>query len=235
MQKQNIIKFDNVTFSYSSGETLFKSLSMGLNGSSFYLLKGYSGSGKSTLFRLMTRLEEPGGGEIFFKEKPLSSYHPPALRRSILYIQQTPLAIDAPVRDNLIFPFSFKNNRHLAPPGDKKLLMFLNDFSLTGVNLDANAKNLSVGQLQRICFIRGLLLSPEIILLDEPTSALDDKSCRLVEEMAVRLCMEQGLTVIMASHKGFESKGIKHTVIKIGDGRVKEIFNTGNDLKKAGG
>ncbi len=168
----------------------------------------------------MTRLEEPEGGEIFFRGKPLLSYYPPAIRRSILYIQQTPLAIDGSVRDNLVFPFSFKNNRHLAPPEDEKLLTFLDDFSLAGISLDTNAKKLSVGQLQRICFIRGLLLSPEIILLDEPTSALDDQSCRLVEDMVVRLCVEQGLTVIMASHKGFESKGIKHVIIEVADDRV---------------
>lgn len=49
-------------------------------------------------------------------------------------------------------------------------------------------KTLSTRQQQRICLIRGLLLSPEVVLMDEPTSALDEDSGRrlyhIVSEIA---------------------------------------------------
>ncbi len=62
MQKQNIIKFDNVTFSYSGGKILFKNLSMELKEGTFYLLKGSSGSGKSTLFQIDDQTGGTRGG-----------------------------------------------------------------------------------------------------------------------------------------------------------------------------
>lgn len=57
-----------------------------------------------------------------------------------------------------MLPFTFKNNQDLTRPDDDRLKALLNDFLLTSVSLDDNAQTLSVGQLQRLCFIRGLLL-----------------------------------------------------------------------------
>lgn len=99
----------------------------------------------------------------------------------------------------------------------------MDEFHLGNVKLDSNAENLSVGQLQRICLIRGLLLSPEVILLDEPTSALDDESCRIVESSVVRLCLVSGKTVIMVSHRKFEPEGITPVIHELADGRFREV------------
>ncbi len=221
MNAQNIIEFNCVTFAYFADTVIFKDLSIKLDEGVFYLIKGVSGAGKSSFFRLINRLEEPDSGEIFFKGKSVSSYRPSVLRRSILYIQQTPLAIDASVRDNLLFPFSFKSNRNLLKPADDKLMLYLDDFCLQGVSLDSNAINLSTGQLQRICFIRGLLLSPDVILLDEPTSALDKNTCSIVESMAAQMCLKYGKTVLMASHKGFESEQ-EYEVLELSKQTVKK-------------
>jgi putative ABC transport system ATP-binding protein len=223
MVDAGIVTFDGVTFFYSQGQTIFNNLSLKLGRGIFYLIRGSSGTGKSTLLRLINRLEEPWEGEIFFKGRSLSSYHPPLLRRSILYIQQTPTVIDASVRDNLMLPFAFKNNGDLSRPDDDGLTRLLHDFHLRGVRLNENAQNLSVGQLQRICFIRGLLLSPEILLLDEPTSALDEESGKVVESMAERLCRESGSTVVMVSHKEFQPRQARFVVLKLADGQLREI------------
>lgn len=223
MTDADIVTFAGVTFRYPQGQSIFDNLSLGLERGVFYLIRGSSGAGKSTLLRLINRLEDPLRGEIFLKGRPLSSYYPPSLRRSILYIQQTPTVIDASIKENLMLPFQFKTNRDLSRPDDDKLTKFLDDFHLNGVNLNENAQNLSVGQLQRICFIRGLLLSPEILLLDEPTSALDEKSGKVVESMAERLCKESGRTVVMVSHKGFQPEAATFVVLGLKDGGLVEI------------
>jgi len=223
INKKNIIEFINVTFSYSEGSVLFKDLSLKFRPGTFYLIKGPSGMGKSSLLKLMNRLEDPLDGAILFKGRSLESYQPQALRRLIIYIQQTPIVINGSVRDNLLLPFTFKNNSNLTKPDDNKLNEFIDEFDLNKINLNDNAQNLSVGQLQRICLIRGLLLSPEVILLDEPTSALDEESCRIVESSAVRLCREYGQTVIMVSHKKFDPGQIIPTVLELADGQVREV------------
>jgi putative ABC transport system ATP-binding protein len=192
-----IIEFSKVTFSFSDTEALFDNLSLKLNAGNFYLIRGPSGSGKSTFLRLINRLEEVSEGTVLFNGKPLTSYRPPMLRRSILYIQQTPTPFDGTVRQNLLLAFTFKNNRDRIPPDDTSLKAHLENFLLTDLSLETNAQTLSVGQLQRLCLIRGLMLDPKVVLLDEPASALDEKSSRIVEQTAERLCAKSGLTVLI--------------------------------------
>jgi putative ABC transport system ATP-binding protein len=215
-----LIEFSGVTFSYAKGNALFQNLSLKLTGGDFYLVRGPSGSGKSTLLRMINRLEEPSSGHLMFEGRQLTSYSPPLLRRSILYIQQTPTSVETTVRENLLLPFSFINNRDLKPPEDGELRSRLDEFLLNGIKLDTHALTLSVGQLQRLCFVRGLLLNPKVLLLDEPTSALDEESARIVEETAERLCSDSGLTVLMVSHRGFEPRFVKPKVIQIVSGQV---------------
>jgi putative ABC transport system ATP-binding protein len=125
--------------------------------------------------------------------------------------------IDGSIRDNLLLPFNFKNNRDLARPDDERLEVLLDNFMLKDVGLGDNAHNLSVGQLQRLCLIRALLLSPEILLLDEPTSALDEESGKIVESISERLCQESGLTVVIVSHRGFELRQIEPVVLEVAE------------------
>ena len=204
-----IIEFSGVGFSHMPEKPLFKDVSVRFNPHSFNLIQGASGCGKTTFLRLMNRMEKPLAGEILFKGKPLSSYPPPLLRRSVLLLQQIPTVIDGTVADNLLLPYKFKNNRDLDKPDNNRLTSLLEDFCLQGVDLKDNARTLSVGQLQRVCFVRAMLLSPEVLLLDEPASALDEESCRIVEQTAEMLCRDKGLTVFMVSHRRFRPKEIR--------------------------
>ncbi len=223
INQEKIIEFKNVTFSYTRGKNLFKNLSLAFHPGMFFLIKGTSGMGKSSLLKLINRIEDPQKGVILFKGRPQTSYKPQVLRRSIIYIQQTPILMNSSVKDNLLLPFSFKANSNLKKPDNNKLSELLETFSLNNVNLSDHAQNLSVGQRQRICLIRGLLLLPEVILLDEPTSALDEESTRIVESSIARLCWELGKTVIMVSHKKFEYEKITPVVLELLDGQIKEI------------
>jgi putative ABC transport system ATP-binding protein len=222
MDNDNIIDFRGVTFGYPEQATLFHELSLSIRKGSFYLVKGPSGAGKTTLLRLMNRLEEPISGEVRFKGKLLDAYSPPQLRCSLLYIQQTPTVMDGSVAENLLLPFSFKNNGHLTRPGQEKLEALLREVHLKDVGLDDHAMNLSVGQIQRLCLVRGLLLSPEILLLDEPTSALDRKSAQAVMALIERLNAESGLTILTISHKTYGQGRVNPRYLRIEEGRIEE-------------
>ena len=65
---------------------------------------------------------------------------------------------------------------------------YFENFLGDNVHLDDHAQTLSVGQLQRLCFIRGMLLSPAVLLLDEPTSSLDQQSAAIVIDHIETLC-----------------------------------------------
>lgn len=215
-----VIEFADVAFSFPDARPIFRNLSLKLESRGFYLIRGPSGAGKSTFLRLINRLEEPASGHILFNGRHLAAYSPPLLRRSILYIQQTPTPVDGSVRQNLSMAFSFKNNRDMARPDDEALRAYLDNFLLSDISLDTNALTLSVGQLQRLCFIRGLLLNPKVLLLDEPTSALDAESGRILEQTTERLCADSGLTVLMVTHRQFTPHRVSCNVLHITHGHV---------------
>ena len=215
-----ILEFKDVSFAYTESKPLFKEMSISFEKARFYIIKGASGCGKSTFLRLINRLEEPFLGEIHFKGRPVTGYDPPLLRRSILYVQQVPQVVDLSVRDNLLLPFSFQGNKNIPRPDDQRMQSLMERMLLRDVNLDESAKTLSTGQQQRICLIRGLLLAPDVVLLDEPTSALDADSCLMVQEMAENLCREQGITVLMVSHRGPEMCSLDPVLMMIEKGKI---------------
>ena len=204
---------------------LLTGLTLSIRKGAFYLIRGPSGVGKSTFLRLFNRLEEPVSGEIRFRNKPLESYPPPLLRRSVLYIQQTPAVVDGSIEENLFLPFSFKVNQHREKPGREKVERLLKAVHLGDVALNDHAQTLSVGQLQRICLIRGLLLDPDVLLLDEPTSALDNDSASAVTVLLEQLNLETHLTILSATHHAYGGHHVPYRYLEIRDGRVEAVHD----------
>ena len=199
------LRFHDVSFAYPGKKPTILSASFEMEQCDFLLIRGPSGAGKSTFLRLVNRLLEPTDGTISFCGRLLVEYDPTVLRRRVCYIHQVPVTIRGSVRDNLTLPFSFASSKEDAPPDDDVLRHHLDDLLLKDVDLDHNARELSVGQMQRICLLRAILMRPEILLLDEPTSALDARSAAVVDQWIERLNREQGIGVVKVSH--IESAG----------------------------
>ncbi|MEF2144900.1 MAG: ATP-binding cassette domain-containing protein [Desulfovibrionaceae bacterium] len=193
-------EIQNLDFAYAAGASVFNNASARIEIGEFVVLEGPSGTGKSTLLRLLCRLEEPSSGNILLRGRSLGDLDPVQLRTRVCLIQQTPTVIEGSVRANLLLPLSFKANHEITRPSDAELRSRLDDFLLTDVRLEQPAAALSVGQKQRLCLIRALLLSPEALLFDEPTSALDKKSAGIVMQTAMQLNREHGITCVLVTH-----------------------------------
>lgn len=211
---------DSVTFAYPDGPTVLQDASLAVRDGDYLLVRGPSGAGKSTLLRLLCRLEEPQSGTIFFDGAPVETMAPAELRRTVAYVQQTPNLLPGTVRENLLLPFSFKANAGTAPPDDQALTQWLASFLLDGISLDSRGNGLSVGQSQRVCLIRSLLLGPRVLLLDEPTASLDAESARVVLDKAAQY-NRNGVTVIMISHSETVPDGVSR-IVRIADRRLED-------------
>ncbi|MFK4763847.1 ATP-binding cassette domain-containing protein [Desulfobaculum sp. SPO524] len=220
MPEHPVFSFESVTFTHPGNGPCLSGASLDIPRGAFVLVGGPSGSGKSTMLRLMNRLLEPEAGRILYRGKPLDSYAPPRLRREVATVGQVPALVPGTVRENLLLPFSFKVNTELYPPRDEELEGWLSRMLLDGVRLEAKVSGLSVGQRQRLCLIRTMLLGPRVILMDEPTSALDPESREVVERTAEDLCADGRVTVIMVTHLDVAPTRISPMRLYLKDGQL---------------
>lgn len=212
------LSIEQASFRYPDGPAILDNASLTFVQGAYHLVRGPSGAGKSTLLRLLCRLEEVDEGAIRYQDVDIADMPPPLLRRKVAYVQQMPSLLSGTVRDNLLLPFDFQANRELTPPNDAELQARIQAFLLTGITPDSEADKLSVGQAQRICLIRSLLLNPEVVLMDEPTASLDPESTAVVLAKARELS-EGGITVIMISHSEQTPEGVD-TIVSIEDGKL---------------
>jgi len=217
-----VLDLHRVSFSYPGQPPVLRDVDLTVRQGELVVVVGPSGGGKSTLLRLLCGLEAPGAGRILLRGQPVETIPPPLLRRSLAYVGQQPVAVPGSVRDNLLLGFSFAANADLAPPGDDGLLAGLAGLELEGVALDAPAGDLSVGERQRLALLRTLLLGPEVLLLDEPTSALDPASKGVVERHLERLNREEGLAMLLVTHRDFSPGQIEPRRVELAGGTLRE-------------
>ena len=80
---------------------------------------------------------------------------------------------------------------------------------------------LSGGQMQRVAIARALVQQPRILLADEPTGNLDTATGNAILELLRRICSEQGVTVLMATHSA-EAAALADRIVRMRDGRIVE-------------
>jgi polar amino acid transport system permease protein len=87
---------------------------------------------------------------------------------------------------------------------------------------DALPRHLSGGQQQRVAIARAIAPNPSVLLLDEPTSALDPELVNEVLEVIRRLVIEDGLTMIIATHQLRFAEEVADRVVLLSGGVIVE-------------
>ena len=192
----------------TQGRVILSAASLSIERGDFVVFTGPSGAGKSTTLRLFCRLEEPQAGAVLLSGENIAALPPALLRRRVAYLQQTPVVVAGSVRENLLLPFSFAANADLPLPAEADLTVLLDLLGAGDIPLSQEAATLSVGQRQRLCLARALLLAPEAMLLDEPTSALDQDSAAAVLNAAEAACLDRGMTIVLVSHTAFTPRRV---------------------------
>jgi polar amino acid transport system permease protein len=195
-------------------------------------LLGPSGSGKSTLLRCINHLEgwdagtvKIGGRRIGFREdgKPLSPRDMANERASVgvgMVFQQFNLFSHLTALENVAGPLRWVHGVS-RPDADRRARELLERVGLSH-RADALPRHLSGGQQQRVAIARAIAPNPSVLLLDEPTSALDPELVNEVLEVIRRLAVEDGLTMIIATHQVRFADEVADRVVFLSGGSIIE-------------
>ena len=190
-----LFKILNLEFKLKA-KSILKKIDFTIEKNKHLLILGSSGCGKTTLINLMTGLLKPSSGEIFFEDKNyslLSDQELDNLRSENfgLIFQKLHLIKHLNIEQNISLA---KNKSHSLNIDE-----LINDLGLFGRNKQI-AKNLSVGESQRVAIARGIANNPKVIFADEPTSALDELNTKKVIELLFTQAKKTYATLIVSSH-----------------------------------
>ena len=220
----SIISTESVTRVFGAGEmavTAVNGITLQVGQGQLLAVVGRSGSGKTTLLNLMSGLDQPTNGKVFFQGRDLSTMMEADLvelrRRKISFVFQSfglmPLLsalenVELPLH---ISGVSWRERRRRA----------METLDLVGLGPRARHRpyELSGGEQQRVSIARALVTGPDAIFADEPTGELDTTTASSISDILREVVRERKATVIVATHD-LALAGMSDQVIQIVDGGI---------------
>ena len=181
-------------------------------------LLGPSGCGKSTLLYLISGLQKPTSGRIYFGDRDVTDL-PPEKREIGLVFQNYALYPHMTVAQNIAFPLV---NRKVKKAEIRERTAKMASLVQIEELLNRKPNQLSGGQQQRVAIARALVKLPEILLLDEPLSNLDARLRLEMREEIRRIQTETGVTTVFVTHDQEEAMSITDEIILMKKGVVQQ-------------
>lgn len=228
------ITFENVDFSYVSGEPVLQHASFTVPDQKLTAIVGDSGSGKSTILNLIAKYYEPTSGTISIGGQPINHVAAERVLEQISMVDQDVFLFDDTIRDNI---------RHARPEATDEEI----EAACRAANCDGfirkmekgydtptgeNGNLLSGGQRQRISIARAILKDSPILLLDEATASLDIEN-ELAVKQAIANLLKEKKTVVMIAHTLSIVKNAD-LILVVADGKIAEA-GTHDELLAKGG
>lgn len=168
-------------------------------------IAGESGSGKTTLVNILSGLDRPAAGDIFFEGKNVAHMdrkEKSFFRRSLQMVFQDPFESINPKKtifQTLIEPLNI-NKIGTLKYRQERVKYLASEVGLSQNYFNKFVHQLSGGQRQRVAIARALMLEPKIVIADEPVSALDVSVQAQIINLLLELQEKLDITYIIISH-----------------------------------
>lgn len=221
------IKLDSLKKSYSTplGQKVcaVQGISLDIPSNTIYGIIGKSGAGKSTLVRLISLLERPDEGSVFYDSRRVDNLSKQDLieqhRRTGMIFQNFNLFSSRTAAQNIAYPLEICKTEKTKIKARVEELLELVGLAGRG---DARISTLSGGQKQRVAIARALANYPDILFCDEATSALDPQTTRSILDLIRDIQKKMNLTVVMITHQMEVVRDVCSLVSVLDEGRVVE-------------
>jgi lipoprotein-releasing system ATP-binding protein len=208
---------------YKSYETLevLKGISLKIEAGEVVSITGDSGAGKSTLLHLLSSLDQPTSGEIWFENELISSLKPNKLadfrNHQVGFIFQFhQLLPELSAIENVCLPaWIGKKNKSETTEKAMELLNYLG----MAHRAQHRPSQMSGGEQQRIAAARALINSPKVVFADEPTGNLDSNNAQLLHNYFSKLRDQFNTSFVIVTHnRGLAAQSDR--VIDLKDGQI---------------
>ena len=187
------------------------------------MFTGNKGSGKSTLLNLLSLIDRPTSGSLFFESSKIDfnniekNDHLRASKIGIVY-QENNLLSDFNALENVYLSKLTTNNDLITAKKDANKI--LNKMNLKN-RQNHYPSELSGGEMQRIAISRAIVNKPRIILADEPTGSLDHENANQIFNLLFKL-KNKDRVIIFATHNRFFANKADYK-ISLSNGKIKTI------------
>lgn len=214
------INLNELEFGYNQERPVLKDISHVFDKPEFVCIMGPNGVGKSTLIHCINKILKPTGGTVMIDGKDVTEMKLRELATNMGYVPNAtedsfPLTVVDTIMVGLQNDYKFgTSDEDLRKVYDVLELMSIEHLAMR------NFDELSAGQHQKVMLARGLVRSPQVVLLDEPTSNLDIKHQIEVTKVLSRLPEEKGMMIIMISHDINITAKYADRIIMMHEGRI---------------
>lgn len=189
----NVIRTEKLTKNFNEVRAVSE-ISLNVNRGEIYGFLGLNGAGKTTTIRMLLGMIAPDQGKAFINGKRVHAGNT-SIWKETGYLVEIPYAYqNLTVRENLNII------RRLRFVEDKNAVDAIMDKLRLAEYANRKAKNLSLGNAQRLGIAKALIHHPSVLFLDEPANGLDPAGIYEIRELLSDLAKNHGVTIFISSH-----------------------------------
>jgi putative ABC transport system ATP-binding protein len=200
----SLLTVENINYFYQDGDIqryILKDVSCEFEKGKFYSVLGVSGSGKTTLLSLLSALDKPSSGKIYYEGLAIEKIGLINYRRNKtgIVFQSYNLIPYMTAVENVLVAMGITENQL---PADQKGVAYnlLDYIGIDKEKADRKVTTLSGGEQQRVAIARALSTNVDLILADEPTGNLNEEMAEEIVETLKNLAHEHNKCVIIVTH-----------------------------------